>query len=380
MRILFMCGCLEPGRDGVGDYTRSLAAELIKQGHQSTAVALHDVHLSENLIDNQEIYGIILTVLRISVRCSTKERSTYALKWIQEFNPDWVSLQYVPFSFHPKGLPLWLNSKLKSLTHGFKLHIMFHELWVGVNSKESLKMRLLGVTQKILIKEMLNNVKPSCITTTLPIYKKYLADSKVNVLPLFGNIPFINSKEYLRNDNCSLKVVHFGSFTGLLGEFESQLQFLIKVAMFYNKEVELIAFGEGGPYKDKALEIARNIFGKDRVTVLGRLSAQDISLLLQTADIGISRADIVMSGKSGSTLAMLEHGLSVLLRGKQSNINNEAFKDLSYNEQLLFCDSDYSRLPQKRSAKSNLIEIAQKFVNLLIQNRKSSLKAVKEIV
>lgn len=32
MRLAFICVSLEPGRDGVGDYTRSLAAECIRQG------------------------------------------------------------------------------------------------------------------------------------------------------------------------------------------------------------------------------------------------------------------------------------------------------------------------------------------------------------
>ena len=32
MKIVFICGCLEPGKDGVGDYTRRLSAELIDHG------------------------------------------------------------------------------------------------------------------------------------------------------------------------------------------------------------------------------------------------------------------------------------------------------------------------------------------------------------
>jgi hypothetical protein len=40
MRIVFLCFSLEPGRDGVGDYTRALAGELIRPGHEVCAVAM----------------------------------------------------------------------------------------------------------------------------------------------------------------------------------------------------------------------------------------------------------------------------------------------------------------------------------------------------
>ena len=42
MRIVFICGSLEPGRDGVGDYVRHLAVAVAQQGHETAAVALRD--------------------------------------------------------------------------------------------------------------------------------------------------------------------------------------------------------------------------------------------------------------------------------------------------------------------------------------------------
>ena len=34
MKITFICGSLNPGQDGVGDYTRRLAAQLALDGHE----------------------------------------------------------------------------------------------------------------------------------------------------------------------------------------------------------------------------------------------------------------------------------------------------------------------------------------------------------
>ena len=42
MRIAFVATCLEPGRDGVGDYTTLLAAECARRGHAVMRIALND--------------------------------------------------------------------------------------------------------------------------------------------------------------------------------------------------------------------------------------------------------------------------------------------------------------------------------------------------
>ena len=47
MKIAFLCGSLEPGFDGVGDYVRMLASEVIVQGHQAVIVAINDTHLKK---------------------------------------------------------------------------------------------------------------------------------------------------------------------------------------------------------------------------------------------------------------------------------------------------------------------------------------------
>jgi hypothetical protein len=46
VKIVFLCASLEPGRDGVGDYTRHLASECVRRGHECTAIALHDPHVN----------------------------------------------------------------------------------------------------------------------------------------------------------------------------------------------------------------------------------------------------------------------------------------------------------------------------------------------
>jgi hypothetical protein len=43
LNIVFLCGSLQPGRDGVGVYTRRLAGEVIRQGHQASIISLTSI-------------------------------------------------------------------------------------------------------------------------------------------------------------------------------------------------------------------------------------------------------------------------------------------------------------------------------------------------
>ena len=46
MRLLFLCSCLEPGRDGVGDHARLLAGACSKQGATVALLAANDPFIS----------------------------------------------------------------------------------------------------------------------------------------------------------------------------------------------------------------------------------------------------------------------------------------------------------------------------------------------
>ena len=45
MNILFLTGGLEPGQDGVGDYTRLLAGVCKTSGHKVSIIAINDSKL-----------------------------------------------------------------------------------------------------------------------------------------------------------------------------------------------------------------------------------------------------------------------------------------------------------------------------------------------
>src|ERR1700730_16589651 len=96
MKILFICGALEPGRDGVGDYTRRLAGSIQSFGHQSSIIALYDPYIEEETIAAQPAENSIVPVLRIATHTGDMDRYRRANEWANAFEPLWISLQFVP--------------------------------------------------------------------------------------------------------------------------------------------------------------------------------------------------------------------------------------------------------------------------------------------
>lgn len=112
MDILFICGSVELGNDGVGDYTRRLCAKLIKEGHKAQILALCD-RIVFYTSESQVVEETSVIVHRIPIQASNKQRLFWLKEILKDFTPDWISLQYVPYSFNPKGLPFWLPYYLK---------------------------------------------------------------------------------------------------------------------------------------------------------------------------------------------------------------------------------------------------------------------------
>jgi hypothetical protein len=119
---------------------------------------------------------------------SEKERFKQLKVCLERFKPDWVSLQYVPYSFQVKGLPFRFFNKLKDISVQAKWHVMFHEIWLD-NSKP-LKQKLVELAQKLIVTTGLKYLKPQLVTVTIPYNQSRLNSAGITslILPLFGNI------------------------------------------------------------------------------------------------------------------------------------------------------------------------------------------------
>lgn len=317
MKILFLCGSLEPGHDGVGDYTRILAAELIRTGHDARVISLNDTYLYEKLECIQFYGDLQVPVLRLPALWPTRRRFKEAKRWTDGFDPDWISLQFVIFSFQSKGLPIGLSYFLARLGNGRHWHIMFHELWVGMPVGASLKHILWGWLQQKIILSIIFKLKPDIIDTQSWLYYAQLTKLgfNVNYLPLFSNIPvaenFVENDEEksINGSRKNISMVVFGTIHPA-ALIEQLLEEVKAYKRSNNTEIILTIIGRCGPEQERWVSAWKSAGLK--VQVLGEQSVTTISHVLSRASVGIATCAIAMIDKSGTVAAMLKHGLPVL--------------------------------------------------------------------
>lgn len=327
MKILFLCGSLEPGRDGVGDYTRRLSCELINSNHQSTIIALNDRFISESREEIQHDNGCSVLVARFASSVSWEVRISGAKSFLQSFDPDWVSLQFVPFSFHPRGLLLNLPSFLTEIGGERKWHMMFHELWVGMEKETSFKMKAWGWLQQLLIKKLINKIKPVVIHTQSLVYQYQLQKIgfKASILSLFSNIPLLPNSLHIEKQERDFTMIAFGSLypTSRLMQFAAEVK---QFANQNNKKATVKFAGRNGYYLPE-WKAAFSKEGIEAITI-GELGADKVSYTLQEADLGISTTPFILSQKSGSVSAMLAHGLPVICLGRPWTVQGFTHADV----------------------------------------------------
>ena len=314
MKIVFLCGSLEPGRDGVGDYVRRLAEELIKQEHQTAAIALNDQHTEWEIIPTaaKKLHAHELPVLRLPANWPAIRRFQRARQWIEEFQPTWVSLQFVPYAFHTKGLPVLLARHLRGIVTGRKVHLMMHEGWVGSESGTELKRKLLSQLQKIAIRDIIRRLQPTVIHTHLPIYRKRLQQFGFQVLPLplFSNIPVFFSIDHLPDSG----IFRVGIFSNAeaSGPFVNFLRNLVQDLHIHNLICQVVLMG-GEPQKMQALmAILEDTSGlQGNVSYTGFMKPEQLSAIIRNCHLGLTPVPRSGLGKSGSVAAFLAHGIPV---------------------------------------------------------------------
>ena len=327
MRIAFLCNGLEPGRDGVGDYTRRLAVECVRQGHECCIVAFNDCENAHR--EMQEFDDVQIDSLRCSNTLPWGERFQQAREFLEAFNPDWVSLQFVPYGFNPKGIPWRVARDLKPVIGGRPLHIMFHELWIGFGEKASLKERLIGAMQRNCIFRALRALKPKVVHTSNATYIGLLKTGGVTAveLPLYGNIPVVDVG---KNPAMPPELLAAGvpgesgdrsgwwlvlSFGTLHPQWEPEpvARILSRAATRAGKRICWIASGRMGTTGEAIWEKMQRDYGHEFTFVrTGPQASEQISVLMQIADFGVAFSPWNLMGKSSASASMLDHGLPII--------------------------------------------------------------------
>lgn len=375
MKIIFLCGSLEPGKDGVGDYSRRLAGELIRQGHQSFIISLYDVHVQRLLFEEQESRGIVIPLLRLGGELSDKRRIATAKEKINLYKPDWISLQFVPFSFQKKGLPWKLAKQLSLLGKDEKWHIMFHEIWVEGYDKKS---KILSLLQQCIIKNMARRLNPEIAHTHLPAYKNRLrkAGIKTKNLSIFSNL------EELENPPVKItEIFTIGFFSQVRPRISVNifLKELIQEITSTGKDFQILIIG-GKKEANEILEVEINLIPgvENKIKQTGFLEGNNLLQTIDECHLGMTPVPRHVLGKSGSVAAFLSRGIPVAapyVKPGYESLEIGFFKPKIARAILikptLFAFSKADQAAKSISGKLKVETIAPKFLSNLISSQVS---------
>ena len=330
MRITFLTSCLEPGKDGVGDYTRDLAASCLAQGSAARLIALNDRYVGAPVEEVQVARRTEIETLRLPACAPWGNRMRSAAHFLQQRPADWLSLQFVCYGFHPKGIPIGLGRHLAPLVGDRRLHVMLHELWIGARRGAGLRERLVGSIQRQAVRSLIGRLRPAAIHTSNAGYAKLLADAGIHarLLPLCGSIPIATDVDagWLEGELLKLgaeppagapggEAWRFGFF-GVLPEQwapEPLFTYVAEAAERAGRAVAVLSIGRLGTGEGLWRDMQARYGGRFRFVRLGERSPAEVSMFLQTIDFGIATSPWQLIGKSASTAAMLDHGLPVIV-------------------------------------------------------------------
>ncbi len=326
MRIVFICGALESGRDGVGDYTRLLACELIRTGNPCGIIAMNDGFVPISSDQLQSLDGVEVETLRIPAGEGFSGRTTLARQWVERFSPDLVSLQFVPYAYHPKGLSTCIAGEVSKMAGSRKTHIMFHETWIGFSKVHNWKHRIYGIIQRQLAVGLVRKLKPVRIHTSNLLYQLQLADRKIeaDVLPVFSNIPvFDDDPEWMR-DRLSEIGIHpeerekwmvLGIFGSIHLDFapEEPLRRAVDDAGLKGLRVALVVIGRAGSGLHLLeASVRRNFPEKIRFAFFGEQPPEHVSQFCKSLDYAVATMPREFMDKSGTVAAFHAHDVPIL--------------------------------------------------------------------
>jgi hypothetical protein len=341
MRIAFICGSIEPSFDGVGDYTRQLAQKISESGFECYVIALNDSYVKEVIASKSQHSKTTEDWIRIPSLMSWRSKAKILDSSLKRIDPDWISFQYVPYSFSRKGIPWRLLQCIGPSRSYGKWQVMAHELWV--DGEENLKNQLLATVQKLLLKLLLAYIKPHVLHTSNEYYVHQLETigHKSLVLPLFSNIPSLETLEIKTWKETELRFVLFGSI-----HREWKPEALVETLMAFSKglgksHLVFVSVGNAGEY-GKRLWSRLNTSMPEWVKFIqmGTLSHEAISKQLQQADFGVTTTPSHLVGKSGSVAAMLAHDLPVIVP-RVEKTSGRWHQTLKSDKRFIPLDSDF---------------------------------------
>jgi glycosyltransferase involved in cell wall biosynthesis len=354
VKILFIVGSSEPGRDGVGDYTRMLADECGRLGHETSLMSLNDSWIDKSSRGDRS--------LRLSSTISWASRIKTGRTFVAESRPDLVSLQYVPYSFHPAGLSFALPKIAQAIIGQVPAHLMLHELWIGSQVGAPFKAKVFGLCQRKIIESLIKGLRCRIVHTSNVVHAQLLSRHGIDakVLPLFGSVPVLRNGVVARRDDDALRLVLFGS---IHPEWEPDELFTQLQAL--GKSIQVYHVGRIGPGESLWNEIVERYKAEIQLQRYGEQPPENISRLFLSVEFGVATTPLSLIGKSSTVAAMLDHGLPVIVTRNDIHFEGVTDEGAVGDDLLIPLDAKFiERLGKtaRRPPKSRLNEVAARFL------------------
>jgi hypothetical protein len=306
--ICFISGDKNPGQCGITDYVELLAQELEKLGHQIEQYFIKKDCGELNNLPSADLY----------------------------------SFQFAPYAFANDGIPRRTLNLLARKLQNKRVHLNFHEIWVGAYPRANWKEIVTGWLQKNLILGFIKKCKPAWITSSNAAAIDRLKQRGIpaRFLYLFGNVTYSTATK-VANTEQALKIAFFGTPYAdfpyhKLGDFFSNL------SKAYGKKLEIILIGRQRENCGSDLVLSLCKKKNFLIQTTGELSTNLISEQLQECSLGVSTTPFDVIGKSGATAAMLEHGLPVLAYDDGDTPQESLFIPDPFQDQILLINNDSS--------------------------------------
>jgi glycosyltransferase involved in cell wall biosynthesis len=172
---------------GVGDYSSHLANQLYNEGYE-----VHVICRFDKSIETRNKFIKVWPIISRMSYSGFRE----AVRKINEISPDWLLIQYVPYAFHTKGMPMWLPNALRKIDRQrTKIAIRIHEPYIRFTWWPVTGF-VYGQIQRLIIKQ-LSKVADRMITS-IDLYKKFVDKYSIHpsvIVPIPSNIKPVDTTE-----------------------------------------------------------------------------------------------------------------------------------------------------------------------------------------
>ena len=296
-KICIVSAALPPQLDGIGDHTANLGAELSR-------------FCAVTVLTNQGSQVFAIPGITIK-QCFAKSHSCSFWRiaaFVNQENPDWILLQYNPFSYGRWGLNLHLPLVMRTIRRKgqTKVAVMVHEPFVPLTSWQFVVMSIWQRWQLWMLGKNADMLFFS-IDPWVSRFQSWFPGQRVMHLPVGSNIPRIpleraEAKTRLGIQSGTTVIGLFGSLNP--SRMIEQVRETAKAAWLQYKNVKMLYIGQD-------IAVAKEAFLGVPLLAEGPLSPEEVSKRFSAMDIYLAPYSDGVSTRRTTLMTGLQHGLPV---------------------------------------------------------------------